>query len=255
MKILNFLLDILALRRSDILLVSFPKSGNTRFRMAVARYIYLQTQKTNDEFSFQYVNDLLPELGKGTLWKLRLSNKNRFDSFPLIVKSHMSNKLLWFLVYRTNVVYVYRKDPSTLMSYYDYAQSRNIVSRMSFSEFLQADRHGLRSFVDHIKFFERYVKITIDYYDLVSNKDIDVICKCLEQLGVQFHYGIMERAIVETRKSEVASLKNNLDDSSYNFAGEKSRSLADYFSQSDFEHYEKLVHENGLHNIRNNRND
>ncbi|WP_268035268.1 sulfotransferase domain-containing protein [Algoriphagus sp. PAP.12] len=246
---INYFRDIISLDNSDVFLMSYPKSGNTRYRMAIAQYLKLYIEDFSERFSYDYVNSVLPEFGKGNIAEIRqfyYSKELYFGGFPLFIKSHLSYPIVSLLVRKNPILYIERNSPDTVMSYYDYCLARKIIGEnYSFSKFLRSPKFGIGKLVLYSKHMNLACSHKILYDDLLY-RDIDVILNSLKFLGVDFNVGLMTEAIKLTRRDKAVNFKNKLDSSSYNFAASKSRILTDYFSDSDVVYYNKIISSNPL---------
>ena len=242
MKIFNFIKDFFATKKEDVYLISFPKSGNTRFRMALAKYYQLKYEVSSD-LSYDWVNVILPAVGLGNIIDSRqkIKDLSKGQKETLFIKSHLRYPVLKYFMKDNKVIYIQRPDVDTIMSFYDYSQARNIIrENVTFSEFLRDPKYGISAFKKHLAQYNTITDNIVDYKELMEN-DIDVITKSLTKAKVQFDISIMKKAIIETRRNNVVKINNKLDKDGYNFAAKRERHLNDYFTQKDVEYYNEVV--------------
>lgn len=244
MKINKYISDYFSIKKSDVFLVSFPKSGNTRFRMALGKYYQLLTENENTELTYDWVNQILPEIGRGNVSSARnllVKNGVKSNLSPFFIKSHLKYTVLKFFLKSNSIIYIQRPNHETLMSYFDFARNRNSISTdVSFSEFLRDEKKGLHAFIKHIEDFNKKASVIIDYDELMAD-DISTIIGGLKSLNLRFNENLMKQAIIETRRNKVVNVKNKLDQLGYNFAERKKRKLNDYFNPKDIEFYNSAV--------------
>lgn len=110
-----------SIRKDDIFLVSYPKSGNTWLKFIFASYI------KEREVAFNEVHNIIPEYEtqSRTLWQLSVC--------PRIIKSHSV-----FTDKFPKVIYIVRDGRDVLVSYFFYLKKTRVISAdTSFASFLE----------------------------------------------------------------------------------------------------------------------
>lgn len=242
MRIVKFISDFLSIRKEDVFLISFPKSGNTRIRMAIAKYYQLK-YNVMPEFSYDWVNTILPAIGVGNIRDSRRiiqgASKRRLDT--LFVKSHLDYSRLRFFRRSNKIIYIQRLDHEVIMSFYDYSKVRGTISNdMAFSDFLRSKDKGLMALIEHIETYNTVTDNVVNYDELMRD-DTNVIIGALLKAGVRFDFELMKTAIEETRRKNVEKLDNKLDKEGYNFAAKKYRDTYGYFSTEDINFYNRNI--------------
>lgn len=242
MSLFNYLCDIINISNKDILLVSFPKSGNTRIRLALAKYIQLLNPSTNKKFDYEYLNFIMPELGLGRLSKTRqfYSGNTNIKDFPIFIKSHLSYNMIKTFISRNFCICILRDGPDTLMSYYDYSKARGLIKDLSFSSFLRNKKFGVLNYVNFVDGWLGKCDILISYKDLLIN-DEHVILSIFDVLNIEIDRSLMLEAIRLTRRERVVSIHNEKDGNNYNFAKYKERTFSNYFNDEDILYYNSVV--------------
>lgn len=253
MGVYNYIKDYFFSSNDDIYIISFPKSGNTRIRMALAKYYQLQYDLGND-ISYDLVNDVLPAIGLGNVARARSVLQNMSGKKESVfIKSHLRYSVLRFFMKTNKIIYIQRPNFETVMSYYDYSKARNIIpARITFSEFLRDSKRGVRAFLNHLEEYKLATKNIIDYDQLMQN-DVETIIGALKNVGFKFEESIMKQAIISTRRDKIVSLENKLDHKDYNFAAKRERDYKEYFNTSDVKYYNDVVYDSLLEAIEINK--
>ena len=136
----------LGLRGSDVILASFPKSGNTWMRFIWANVV------TELELGPRVVDfhSLHKEIGcdhdeyrYGQL---------RFECMPRLVKTHQLFSERTFGANR--VLYIFRHPCDVMLSYHAFRAAkvrRSRVARMGFAEFIRDQKYGIPGWARHLK--------------------------------------------------------------------------------------------------------
>ena len=129
MKIINYFIDYITIKKDDVFLVSYPKSGNTRFRLAIAKYLQLMGSLNKYDFDFEFTNKIMPELGKGNINSAKeiYSNIDSLSKFPSFIKSHLPYYKLRLFNKNNSIILIVRLEPDTIMSYYDYTKALGTI--------------------------------------------------------------------------------------------------------------------------------
>lgn len=238
-KLNKYLKDFFAIRKYDIIVASFPKSGNTRLRLALAKYFQLMGVFDKEPFSYNLTNKILPEIGKGNIDISREIFKNECgEKKPvLFIKSHLPYNFLKFFLNENKIIHIQRLSHTTLMSYYDFLIARETIKDdTNFSSFLRSKR-GVIGFSKYLKSWKNVQKSVI-HFDKLMKDDILEITRALKDVDYIYDNEIMTKAIIETRRKNVVSLVNNLDvNKDYNFASKKNRDFENYFNKNDVDFY------------------
>ena len=152
-----YILGILGLKRNDVLLPAFPKTGSTWVRFLVCNLISL-SELEGREVDFHFVSTTMPSLGRSNLlepWP--------FKTMPRFVKTH---KFYWPLLFvrPRRVVYILRDPRDVMVSYYHYLQAR--LQRPFHGDFAELIRHpsyGLDACLRHYFSWLPHVTVVIRY--------------------------------------------------------------------------------------------
>lgn len=135
----KFLVDMSGLGPSDLVLSSYPKSGNTWVRyMLVYLSLYLSGHKEQVVNAFN-ISTFSPELPG------RIGTNYTTSVFPRVVKTHMP-----YLTSFSKVLFLVRDPASVIRSYYLYAKARRIIEdNITTWQFLKDDRLGVEGWKRH----------------------------------------------------------------------------------------------------------
>ena len=168
----------LGLRDSDVILASFPKSGNTWMRFIWANIIAEQ-ELDGRTVDFYFVERELA-------WNHDTFQFGSLEikSLPRLIKTH---HLFEERIFGNNrVVYIYRHPGDTLVSCYAFRRAkirRTRVSRLDFSALLRDGKNGLPAWVRHMEnWLPRATSVV--RYEVLKEKGYDVVERVLRDLGI-----------------------------------------------------------------------
>lgn len=223
-KIRNYIHDFYSLNSDDVFIFSYPKSGNTRIRMAIAYYGFIKEDYCS-QFDFDYLNSTQVEFGQGKINEVR--KKSPFKNKGLFIKTHKIFDIK-FLSKKNKIVYVSRPSLETLISYHEYKISRNNKYNLNFNEFLNNKKMGIAYFLKHLNFGRSIKALHISYFDLINSpkKTIKLI---LDYSNYDYNYDLLKIAIANTEREKALSFLNRRDSKDYKFSKKKDRTISDYF--------------------------
>ena len=153
-----------ALRRRDVLLVSYPRSGSTLIRFVLEHYARLLA-RDDRPVGFAELNAGQPELGVSDLW-----TPSR-PGLPRVVKTHRPYSAL---LARSRAVLVVRRPLDTVASYHTYWTSRVGAAEVEASEFLRDSRRGLPRWILHTVSWQSRVDLVVPYEALRADPALAV---------------------------------------------------------------------------------
>lgn len=210
------------LRDDDVYLVSYPKSGNTWVRFLIGNYI------TNGQVDFSNDYSLLPDI------HFNPEQIKNVSFSPRIIKSHFQ-----YTKDYKRIIYIVRDGRQVALSLYYYLLSKNKISGLSFSEFLNAHFYtgdnvfGLGKWNSHVLSWLKKNEVSsillIKYEDLHSDTKNQLI-KILSFIGIFISEDLLKLAIEkssfismkssEENNKEIVKKTHNFSDSSYGFVRE-----------------------------------
>ena len=218
----------------DILLISYPRSGNTWLRFLIANVL----KSDGDEINFHNLHEYVPELGRNTEI---IDSKNP----PRIIKTHALHKDKF-----PRVVYLVRDGRDVYTSYYHYRQ-KQLEEGTSFSDFLRKEDHFPCRWGDHVKSWLDADKshqdfLLIRYEDMLQNTEAQ-LKKILIFIGLDFTDKTIHQAVEDSHFQRMRK-RDQTEGRKYNLTGTKdfvrkgksgswksefSREDIDFFKESD----------------------
>jgi hypothetical protein len=196
------------IRPSDYMIVSYPRSGNTMLRYALAHIL-----SKEEAVNYKTVRALIPDIYETFNYQLRKMPSPRY------LKSHEC-----FKPYYCKVLYLVRHPRDVASSYYHYKRVRNeIDAHLSFEEFYEKfleggiDRYG--SWPDHVASWigargeSKDFKI-VKYEDLMTHKKENLREIC-DFLNIPVTEDTLDKVVVATSMENMPlrllEEKNSLD--------------------------------------------
>ncbi len=170
-----YTVGIAGLRRHDVMVSSFPKSGNTWVRFFLANLLSLR-EWDGQKVDFDILDSRMIELGKSNLIAAPTPT-----TLPRFIKTHLP----YSAVFRDRRAILIVRDPRDVMaSFYSY-EGNQTHPRVSgtFSEFLQHPRFGLPGWVKHTSSWLNRASVVIRYEDMRSDPE-SCFRTLLDDLGI-----------------------------------------------------------------------
>ena len=230
---------IVGLNKNDIILASFPRSGNTWTRFFFCNLLSI-CEWNGIEVDFDILRKVMPELGVNNLiepWP--------YTTFPRLVKTHMK----FSPIFKGKQSILVVRDPrDTMVSYYHFAQkSRKWQFSGTFSSFIRHNQLGLKPWLEHFQSWQPKSMIIIHFEDMIDD-DIKQFKKILDVLDLNIPYSCIEMAAHKSRFNSISNIENKrglansdnfLDGFQHARLGKKGI-WHDYFSQEDIAYLHKL---------------
>ncbi len=139
-KTVRYAQGIVGLQENDIILTSFPKSGNTWVRFFLCNLISI-CEWEGKTVDFTTLDQTMPELGIDNLlrpWK--------HDTVPRIVKTH---KHFWSIFLNHKIILIVRDPRDVMVSYYHFETTKERPRfKGTFSEFIRHRKRETARFND-----------------------------------------------------------------------------------------------------------
>ena len=139
-RALRYVTGTISLGADDVLLASYPRSGNTWVRFFFANLINV-VEGDESQVTHSVVDRMMPELGVDSLTAAWESN-----TVPRIIKTHAEYSPFFF---RPRKVFLARDPRDVMVSYYHYLRDRKEVYEGVFSQFLRSGKYGLEAWCRH----------------------------------------------------------------------------------------------------------
>jgi hypothetical protein len=180
------------IRKDDIFLVSFPKSGNTWLRFLIANYLY-------DNVDFNNINNLIPDIHISNNKHLNRIKKQRF------IKSHFT-----FNSNYPRIIYIKRNIKDVLVSYFYWRKKRNpdTISNLDsfFNSFVNHGGGPYGTWVNHINDWSNRGKqdniLILNYEELKNNTYLEMM-KVLKFCNLPLD---KEKLLLAIKKSDIKAM-------------------------------------------------
>lgn len=197
------------LRRDDVLLTSYPRSGNSWFRMVLVGLVYEGgTQDLRD------LPELMPSLGISDLrprWEV--------GELPRFVKTHHRRRPMLFARPR-NAVLLLRDPRDASRSYHEMlAHSTRAPYRGSLSEFLRDGQRGLPAWFRHYASWARFATVVTRYEDLRSDEEAE-FRRVLRAVGADIDIERLRTALKAASIDRVRTIEQGTGLAGERFTGE-----------------------------------
>lgn len=244
-KALIYAQGLAGLRRDDILLPSFPKSGNTWVRFFFCNLISL-TEWGGRTVDFELLDATMPELGVDNLLK-----RWTHDVIPRVVKTHRNR---WPVFAGRRAVLVIR-DPRDVMVSFHAFETASLTPRAAgtLSEFIRHPRFGFEGWFSHYLSWKKHAAMVLRYEDLKLG-DAARFAEMLRVLGLSVAPDLIQGAADRARFDRIKKIEKEFVkpwQESYRKGFEFARSgkSGDWkalFSEDDLAYYARLKAKYGV---------
>jgi estrone sulfotransferase len=237
------------IKNEDVLLASFPRSGNTWVRCIIVNMAAFQL-KFKDEVTFHKIFSTIPFARGVGIKKSKREQSALFESsIPFIVKTHTP-----YLKKYKRAIYIMRDPRDALVSLYFFnnffvcKKSPN----MNFSDF---SRKMIEGWCRHVKSWEGHWDLLIKYEDLKRNPENEAQ-KIVLFLGMQIKKGEIKKSVKKASFDEMKKLQQDLlkehfgkvmkSDRYFHVRKGEVGQWKKYFSKEDLDFYRKIIEKYGL---------
>jgi sulfotransferase family protein len=232
---LLYTLGFLGVRREDVILSSFPRSGSTWVRFLLANLIDL-VESNSGPIDFPLLNKTMPALGTNNLleaWP--------HSAIPRVVKTH--KPYLPFFG-RNRSIGIIRDPRDVMVSYYHYQKDRKGRDIGAFAEFIRNPHFGLESWLKHYTSWHNHWTLAVRYEDLKEDPFRE-FNRILAVLGVSYpedlvHETTSRTTLQSTRNAEKSSLSSAKPEARFARSGQI-RQWPTYFDRQDLIYYDQLM--------------
>ena len=230
---------VISLQPTDIILSSFPKSGNTWIRFFFCNLISIK-ELSGAVVDFERLDNMMPELGVTSL-----SASSPYHSIPRIVKTHRS---FWPFFENKKSIFIIRDPRDVMVSYFYFETSmKHPRFQGEFSDFLRHGKFGLKAWFDHYQSWHKKCSVMIKYEDLRKD-DTREFFRLLSAIQLELPKDLIIQAIEQSRFEKIQQIEKNHGSpkpdkfkSEATFARKgKSGSWAEHFHQSDIDFFEEM---------------
>nr|WP_259248920.1 sulfotransferase domain-containing protein [Salinibacter ruber] len=242
----KYVVGIIGLQSDDIILTSFPKSGNTWIRFFLCNLISLQ-EWGGETVTFPKLDATMPELGVSNLLR-----QWPHATIPRIVKTHKSH---WPVFQGCRSILLVRDPRDVMVSYYNFETGKR-EERFdgSFSEFIRHPKFGIEAWCRHYISWRSNASVLLTYENLKAN-DVREFRRMLGAIDVEVEQNLIERAAERSQFENIKEVENNTgvrsdgdhfkEGNQFMRKGE-SRQWAEYFSEKDIRYVSNLLSEHDI---------
>lgn len=190
---------------NDVLLASFPKSGNTWFRFIWANLIRLGTEGSGGEpVDFHRLHrDFHVEFDSGQ------SSWTEQAFLPRLLKTHRPYSKRHFE--GIPAVYIRREPEDVFVSYFEYLAAKGDIERTdeALKHLIRDRRRGVEHWCRHVTSWRNRATVALDYEDMLRNPEENVL-RSLHSLGCgHVAEPIVEEAVDASSFDVVARLEED----------------------------------------------
>ena len=204
-RILRYAQGVAGLRADDVLLCSFPKSGNTWVRFMLFQLLRAKRGRAA-EVTFDQLDTEMPEFGASNL----LSQWRFHDHSRRIVKTHMRHITVFS---RCDSILILRQPRQVMVSYYHYAQStRELAFKGDFAKFARHPRMGLPSFFRHYASWKHRATLVVNY-EAIKASPVENLGRIASHCGISASHDELQLAVDASNMSAVRKAQEKSNDS------------------------------------------
>lgn len=232
------------LSENDIILVSFPKSGNTWVRNILANYIGIQ-DLGKEKITFTELDNTMPGLGTDVFFK-------QWDfSIPKFSATHFNYS---FYFNKTRNVLILRDPRDVMVSYFFYInKKKNNYSFEDLYDLLIHPRFGLDNWFRHTMSWYKNVDFIIVYEELLES-DTSIIKAMFEKFDIAYKEENLLQAIENSRFKNFKKIEQTYghsrpDENESDFSFARKGEAGDYknhFNEKCHNLYDQLLKKYGF---------
>lgn len=193
----------LGLRESDVILASYPKSGNTWVRFIWANLVSLM-DLNGEIVDFHTLNEAV-----GSEFDNHQFGRVEFDCLPRLVKTHQGYSDRAFGPNRS--VYLCRHPGDVMVSYHRFLRARDHFSGVpeDLSTFLRSKDYGLPAWCKHVAEWWRHADSFVTYGDLQEDT-VAAMSRILVDLDIgDVPQAILREAVERSRFDRLRALEES----------------------------------------------
>ena len=172
----RYAIGTLGLRRDDVLVASFPKSGNTWVRFFLAHLLSLREWEGRP-VDFEVLDRRMVEYGKSNLLIAPTP-----QTLPRFVKTHLPYTPVFG---RRRAILIVRDPRDVMASFYAFEASKTEPRFAgSFSELLRHPRFGLPGWARHTAAWMAHATVVL-HYEAMRTDAVEAFTTMLDRLGLE----------------------------------------------------------------------
>lgn len=230
---------IAGLKKEDIILASFEKSGSTWIRFFLCNIIS-ECEWDGRTVDFHTVNRTMPELGVSNLMK-----PWPHEAIPRIVKTH---KQCWPIFHKYKSILLIRDPRDVMVSFYHMCRAyTKSPFKGTFSQFLKHPEYGLKRWFDHYHSWKPHCTVLVEYEKLRAD-DMSGFNQMLSSLAIVVPPEVVRKAAEKARFDEMRAIERKfglsnaeLFNADYTFTRQgKSGTWKEHLSADDVAYFESF---------------
>jgi len=199
---LQFGVGVLNLDESDILLVSYPRSGSTWVRHVLCSVACIKSGREG-AIDLADVDSMMPELGRNWLWR-----EGRTGPMPRVVKTHSD---FFPGATRARVVLLVRDPRDVMLSYYRFMMHHiDTHLSMDFAQFARSTKYGFSAWFRHYESWITHAW-SILRYERLKSSPLQKFEELLIAVGVDVERETVRRALEWSTAERVESARRRRD--------------------------------------------
>lgn len=239
---IRYAIGFIGLRKTDVLLSSFPRSGSTWMRFLLCNLISL-LEWDGKTVDFLLLNRTMVELGVSNL----LEPWPHSSTIPRVVKTHRRYPPIFG---RNRAIGIIRDPRDVMVSFYHFQRDRQGVYDGTFSEFIRKQRSGLQSWFRHYTSWRDHWDLIVKYENM--REDVfHEFNQVLDILGIEYPEDLIRKAISRSSFESLQEIEdsNSISDRRNSRAVRDGRTQqwVDYFSEQDLAYYCDLAERFEVH--------
>ncbi|MFT5123601.1 MAG: hypothetical protein ACI9TH_001512 [Kiritimatiellia bacterium] len=181
-------IGVCGLRGSDVWLPSFPRSGNSWFRILLGNIIYL-SEDPEKEVDLHTLYDLCPVMGFSNLLK-----PWEHEVMPRLLKTHQPYRAPFFNRPKRTLLQI--RDPrDAMLSWYNLCSNSKVIQyEKTFEDFVRDPRYGFESWMRHYSSWRPHATAIMPYEELKADP-VSTMQRCFGELGFTVPEDILRTAV------------------------------------------------------------
>jgi hypothetical protein len=237
-RLILYAVGIFALRKDDVLLSSYPRSGSTWVRFMLANYISLK-HLGGILVTFPLLDRLMPELGASNLVKAW-----PYSECPRVVKTHRRYLGLYG---KCSSIGILRDPRDVMVSYYHFLTERERPRYIGdFQGFLRCPKFGLEAWFRHTVSWLPHWNLMI-HFEALKREPKDEFERVLKWLGIDLEHKHLNALIARSERQSVAKSEKGAPperfktDRKFRFIRNNgSKGWTEYFTKRDLIYFGEL---------------
>ena len=239
LKVPTYIRATIKLKSEDIILASFPKSGNTWVRNIICNYISIE-EMNGKTIDFKTLDEIMPGF----------VSSSYFNQWAYKIPKFIASHLRYGIYFTKPKKILLIRDPRDVMvSYYHFLNNKKHLPNFnSLSDLMQSKKYGIRSWIKHYKSWVSKADYILTYEDMLKN-DVIEIENLFNFLNIKYDKANLEAAVEKSRFKNFKKIEEKFghsktDQNLSTFTFVRKGIAGDYrnhFRNEDYEYYNKMM--------------